>query len=177
MEEEKYLSGEKHREMAASRPSQSLPKQPLVLVVAAVLLLAVGFVGGSAYQKARQPKAITGVAANNFGGAGNRSGGGRFGGQRPISGQVTAISPNSITLQTATSSSATTLAITSSTQITNNNQSATASDIAVGDTVFVIENTTDKTQAARIIVNPSFGGGQGMAPNAAGNTSGSALSN
>ena len=160
---DEYISGEKHRAMAASRPSQSLPKQTVVLVVAAVLLLALGFMGGSAYQKARQTKAITGVSASNFGAVGNHPGGGRFGGQRPISGQVTAISPDSITLQTATNSSATTLAITTSTQISNNNQPAAASDIAVGDTVFVVENATDKTQAARIMVNPSFGGGQGSA--------------
>ena len=165
-----YISGEQHKEMAANQSKQALPKSYLLLAISAVLLLGIGFAGGSAYQKANQPKATSGMTASNLGASGNRLGGGRFGGQRPTSGQVTAISPNSITLQTAATSTSTTLAITSSTQITNNNQPAAATDIAVGDTVLVIESTADKTQAARILVNPSFGGGQMMSPNTDGST-------
>jgi hypothetical protein len=168
---DEYISGEKHRAMATPRPSRELPKNYLLLAVIAVVLLGVGFMGGSAYQKSKQPKVSSATSGSSSfaAGAGGRTGGGRFGGQRPVSGQVTAVSSSSITIQTAASTSPTTLAITSSTQITNNNQPAVATDIAVGDTVLVVENTTDKTQADRIMVNPSFGGGQGMAPAPASN--------
>jgi hypothetical protein len=118
--------------------------------------MGLSFYGGVAYQKSRHPQAAT-AAANGQGGFGGR--GGRFGGQRPTIGPVTAISGTSITVQDSRTSSSTTLSITSSTQITDNGQTVAASDIQTGDTVAAIASTTDKTQAARILVNPSFGGG------------------
>lgn len=96
--------------------------------------------------------------------AGGRSFGGGSRADRVV-GQVTAVSSSSITVQTQSSSS-TTLAITSSTAISNNGQTATTSDIQVGATVFITENSSNTSQASRILINPSFGGGQ-MSPSGA----------
>jgi hypothetical protein len=116
--------------------------------------MGLSFYGGVAYQKSHPAK--TTAAAGLNGGIGR----GRFGGgQRPTIGQVTAVSAGSITVQNSSSGASTTLGITGTTQITNNGQTATAGSIQVGDNVIVAASTTDKTQAARILVNPSFGGG------------------
>src|SRR5665213_1514526 len=106
------------------------------------------------------------IAAGRAGGFGGRGGGGRFGGQRPTIGQVTAVSSTSITVQDANTGASTTLAITSSTQITDNGQTVTITDIQTGANVLIVASATDKTQAARILVNPSFGGGAGASGSA-----------
>src|SRR5665213_3296969 len=153
---EKYVSGEQHREMAAANTANnSLPK-PVLAIIDAVMLMGLSFYGGIAYQKGKHPNAVLGTAGGSAATGGFR---GRLGGQRPTIGQVTAISGTSITVQDTNTSASTTLSITSSTQISDNGQTVTASDIQTGDTVLVSASTTDKTQAARILVNPSFGGG------------------
>jgi len=122
--------------------------------------MGVSFYGGTAYQKSHQTKVVTSTAAGVNGSG--FTGHGRFGGQRPTAGQVTAVNASSVTIQSSSSGTSTTLSITSSTQISDNGQTVTASDIQVGDTVLAVASTSDKTQAARILVNPSFGsfGGQ-----------------
>jgi hypothetical protein len=157
---EEYVSGEKYREMAVKHVNKStLPKPILTIIAVVVVLMGLSFYGGVAYQKGKQPKsaltAANGAASTGFG---SRAGG-RFGGQRPTIGQVTAVSSTSITVQNTNSGTSTTLSITSSTQITDNGQTVTTSDIQTGTTVVLVASTTDKTQAARILANPSFGGG------------------
>jgi hypothetical protein len=66
-----------------------------------------------------------------------------------------------------------TLSITSSTQISDNGQTVTSSDIKTGDTVFVSEDTSDTSQASRILVNPSFGGFGGGGSSSGSNTNSS----
>lgn len=139
---------------------------PLALLFV-IGLCALSFYGGISFERG---KATTPTASANAsgpgGGAGFGGGGGgrRFSGQRPTIGQVAAISATSITVTPTGGGAAVTLAITSSTQISNNGQSASASDIQTGQTVLVSKNTSDATQAARILINPSFGGGGGAAP-------------
>jgi hypothetical protein len=170
-----YISGEKHRAMQAQQSQGTtitLPK-PVIGIVAVVLLMGLSFYGGVAYQKGHQPKAAA-TASTAAGGTtrGSGFGGGRrFGGQRPTIGQVTAVSATSITVQDSNSGSSTTLSITSSTQITDNGQTVAASDITVGENVLIAASTSDKTQAARILVNPSFGGGGSSAQGSADNGS------
>lgn len=151
-----YISGEKHREMTANHPGKTTLPKPLLAGIVVVVLMGLSFYGGVSYQKSHHPQAAT-AAANGPGGFGGQ--GGRFGGQRPTIGAVTAVSATSITVQDSNSGVSTTLGITSSTQITNSGQTVAASTISVGENVLVVASTTDKTQAARILVNPSFGGG------------------
>ena len=135
----------------------------LVGVVVFVVVAGVAFYAGVQYQKGHA-KSIASAAANGqpgdgFGGLG---GGRRFGGgQRPTLGQVTSVSSSSITVQNSRSGSNSTFAITGGTTIINNGQTASASDIKSGDTVAVIANSSDSSQAARILINPSFGSGAG----------------
>jgi hypothetical protein len=184
---EDYVSGEQFREMSVGRTNNKsgLPR-PVLAIIVVVVLMGLSFYGGVAYQKGKQPKSVSTTASGAAGSSGFAGrGGGRFGGQRPTIGSVTAISGTSITVQDSNSGTSTTLAISSSTQITDNGQAVAASDIQTGDTVLVSASTTDKTQAARILVNPSFGGGGGGASSSgqsdssttAPDDSGSALTN
>jgi hypothetical protein len=149
----RYISGEKHREMTAGHSANNTLSKPVLAGIVIVVLMGLSFYGGVAYQKSH-PAKTTATAGLNGGG-----GRGRFGGQRPTIGQVTAISASSITVQNSSSGASTTLGITSSTQITDNGQTVAASSIQAGDNVIVAASTTDKTQAARILLNPSFGSG------------------
>jgi hypothetical protein len=130
-------------------------------IIVLVLVAALSFYGGIAFQKSKHTNPAT--ATNGNRGSGN-GGAGRFGGgQRPNIGQVTSISPTSITVQNSRTGTSSTLAITSSTKITDNGQTVSVSDIQTGSTVLVVASTGDSSQAASILVNPSFGGGQGGA--------------
>lgn len=161
---DEYISGEQH---AAQRnhkksPGTSGVTKPIAILVAAILLAGLSFYGGVQYQKGRH----TATTTTTTGAAGSPStqGGSRFrGGQRPTFGSVTAISSTSITVDSQSGTS-TTFSITSSTTITDSGQTTTTSDISTGDTVAVVASTSDSTQAARILVNPSFGGGGGSNP-------------
>jgi hypothetical protein len=148
-----YVSGEKHRAMTAGHSANNTLPKPVLAGIVIVVLMGLSFYGGTAYQKSHPAKATATAGLNG------RVGRGRFGGQRPTIGQVTAVSASSITVQNSSSGASTTLGITSTTQITNNGQTVAASSIQTGDNVIVAASTTDKTQAARILVNPSFGGG------------------
>jgi hypothetical protein len=165
--DDEYISGEQHAAQRAHKKSRGTftITKPVAMVIAAVILVIISFYGGVQYQKGRHPVTTTttassaGAPSTSFG----QGGGGRFrGGQRPTFGSVTAISSTSITVDNQSGTSVT-FAITSSTTITDSGQTTTTSDISTGETVAVIASTTDSTQAARILVNPSFGGG-GNAP-------------
>lgn len=142
---------------------------PKIVLAVLVLIAAagIGFYGGVAYQRQHQTVASNRLNAPSTGQAG--FGRGRFASNRVV-GQVTAISPTSISIQNSRTGSSVTLAISSSTTITSNGQTATTGDIQVGSTVFATENSSNTSQAMSILVNPSFGGGSapgsGAAPSA-----------
>ena len=71
---------------------------------------------------------------------------------RPTRGQVTAVSATSITVQPTDGSAAQTFTVSADTNISDNGNSATPSDIAIGDTVAVIVGD-DATKAQDIIIN------------------------
>ena len=131
-----------------------------ILAIAAVVVVGVGgFFAGVAYQKGKQPStAATGATLSQ-----RDSFGGQFSGQRPTRGQVTAVSGSSVTLTNERTGSTEQFAITSSTTITNNGQAASASDITAGETVMVIADSSSSSNAAQIIINPTFGSMQGGA--------------
>jgi len=141
----------------------------LAATIAIALLIALGgFYSGVHYQKGRQKNT---AATSNQSATGSGFGGGNFGGgfrrqgnANRLIGTVSAISSTSITVQSRTGTSKT-LAITSSTTITNNGATASASDIQTGDTVFVTIDSSKTANAASIALNPSFGGGQGSSLN------------
>jgi hypothetical protein len=157
---EKIISGEQYKAMQSKKTGRSMPSTPVALVVGAIIIAGLAFYSGTIYQKDHTKTTTTSSSSSSSGrGA---FGGGRFGGgRRPTFGQVTAISDSSITVQ-ASDGTSTTLSITSSTTITDNGTSETTSDIKVGDTVAVVADPTTTSQADRILVNPSFGGGGGQ---------------
>lgn len=157
---EDYVSGEEYQRMKHSVKSTktvAVPTRIIGFIVAAIVLLGLGFVGGMTYQKhnTKSPvtSASTAAARSGFGGSGG------FSRRSGSFGQVTAISTTSITLNNERTGASTTYAITSSTTITDNGQTVATSDIQTGDTVVVMTSTTDTTTATSIVVNPSFGGG------------------
>jgi len=163
----------------SSSSGKSLPKgssmtKPLAVIVLLIIFTAVGFWGGIKYEKGHVKSNLAANSTSSNVTSGNRgysSGGyGRYSGQRPIFGSVTAISPTSISVQDSQTTATVTMAITSSTIITNNGQSATTSAIQTGDTVAVIASSSDSSQASRILVNPSYGGGSSTPPPTNGST-------
>jgi hypothetical protein len=154
---EKYLSAEEHHAMRGQKQQSSSALKPILVIIVMLVVAGLSFFGGVQYQKGHK---ITTISSSGQPGStgGFGSGGRRFNGQRPTLGQVTAVSPSSITVQNQSGTS-TTLAITSATTINDNGQTVTTTDISVGETVAVIASSSDSTQASRILVNPSFGGG------------------
>lgn len=154
------ISGEEHRaRLAQKRAKSSGPStKTLGMALAGLLLLGAGFAGGLRYQQLRGTKVAVAATAPSARGQGGLGGRGGFRGQRPVFGQVTAVNSTSITIQAA-SGSTTTLSVTSATTVSNNGQAATINDVGVGDTVAVVADSTNTTQAARILLSPSFGGG------------------
>jgi hypothetical protein len=165
---DEYISGEQHHALHSSKkPASNFTiTKPVAALIAAVVLAGLSFYGGIQYQKDRHPTTTTTATSSNIPGTllprsgsfGGGRGSGRLSGQRPTFGSVTAISAASITVD-SNSGTSMTFAITSSTVITDNGQTTTTSDITTSDTVAVIASSTDTTQAARILVNPGFGGG------------------
>ncbi len=152
---EKYISGEEHHRVTSqSRNSKYSTQRIIYAAVLVIVLMALSFYGGVSYEKGH--KTSTTAVSSRFG-----AGGGRFGGgfrADIVVGTVSSISTSSITVNDNRTGSTVTLAITSTTQITNNGQSASVSDIQSGDTVFVQKDTSNTSDAARIMINPSFGG-------------------
>ena len=158
---EKYVSGEEHQAMSRNprKPDQPewLSSRNVGVVIVVIVLCGLSFLGGTAYGKHSQ--APTTTASAGFRGSGG-PGGGRFSNGGGF-GQVTAVSSSSITLQNPMSGTSNTYSITSSTGITDNGQTVTASDIQVGDTIIVRVASSGSTTASSIIVNPNVGGGGG----------------
>jgi hypothetical protein len=136
-----------------------------IIIAVAVLLVGVGgFYSATLFQK-MQGGTPTAAATNGGGmgrgGAGNGGFASRIGGGGI--GDVTAVSDTSITItprsRGGTATADKTYTINSSTNISDNGSTVTASDIAVGDKVLVTTSTDDTSTATAITVNPSFGGG------------------
>ncbi|HUD10624.1 MAG TPA: hypothetical protein VMR28_03045 [Candidatus Saccharimonadales bacterium] len=159
MTESKHSS---HTELPPVSQKTTVASKYFLVAAGAVILVGLAFWAGTAYEKGHQSKTV--ATANSSGLTGGRFGGGRSSGERPIFGQVTAISSSSISVQDSRTGSTSTLGITSSTTITDGGQSVSYTDIQTGDTVAVISNSSSTADATRILVNPSFGGGGGGSP-------------
>jgi len=136
--------------------------KPLLILVGLLVIAGLSFYSGVSYEKSHDRHITTAsTAATNSPFAGGFSGGNRFGSGNRVFGQVTVISPTSISVQNTSSNTTTTLTITSSTEINDGGQAVSYSDIQVGNTVFVSEDSSNTSDASRIVVNPSFGGANG----------------
>jgi hypothetical protein len=134
---------------------------PVLAGIGALVIAGASFFGGMVYQKAKQPTAVSTMSSSQ---ANSGSGGRRFGGQRPAVGTVASVSSSSLTI-TVNDGTSKQFNITSSTTVTNSGQPASISDIATGDTVFVVASASKSSDAARIALNPSSGGGFGGGAN------------
>jgi hypothetical protein len=147
-----------------------LPRTFIMCLVLVIVGLAC-FYGGMTYEKHHYKPLTSATTASSSGSInsnGLNSGNQQFqGGSRTV-GQVTAVSPTSITVNNSRTGTSSTLAITSSTLITDNGQSATASDIQVGQTVFIREDPNNTSDAASILISPNFGGGNLSPPTSSG---------
>jgi len=168
---EQYVSGEEHRAAQAQRP-KATTKFPWPWVVAMVaVVIATGL--GLLWLMKPTPTNSAGTgdpSTQNFGSNGGTSDGPTMcvngscqgnqqhvSGAEPIVGTVTAISATSITIQ-PTTGSARTFAISSSTMEARPNANPgnfSANDVHIGDTVGVVVDSTDATQAHIILPNYS----------------------
>jgi hypothetical protein len=139
-------------------PKQVTVSKSLISVVVVVIVAIAGFVGGVQYEKGHVKTTAT-TATTTRGSSGGGTGGGfnRDGGI----GTVTAVSSTSISISDQRTSSTKTYSISGNTTITDNGTTVTYSDITVGETVLVRTSSSTSTDATTIMVNPSFGGGQG----------------
>ena len=151
------------RKHTAAKSKMKVAK-PLIALAVVVAVAGMGFFGGVQYQKGRKNTATSNGQFQSFGdGSGNFGGqGGMRGGQMGEFGSVTAVSSTSISVKINRSGETKTYTINSSTTITKDSATASASDIAVGDTVIVQASDSDSTTATRIVINPSMNGGPQM---------------
>jgi hypothetical protein len=157
-------------ESANYSPSKSQKSSSLWLIILAVIVLCgLSFYGGVAYEKGHNHTVASTAAKAGFNGGGY---GGRFSGQRPNIGDVTAVSSSSITITSSMSGSSETFSITSSTTFTDNGQTSSVSDIQTGDTVLIRTSSSSSTTATSIDINPSFGGYGGQSSNGSSSSSG-----
>lgn len=126
-------------------------------------VLVLGGLGGFAIGMAMGKSGTT--PTGDFAGQ-NRSGGpdGGFGGpgmgrMNGAMGTVTAVNSSSITVENQLRGGTSTYTIGSSTTVTDGGESASVSDITVGERVLVRTSQDDSGAAASIMLNPSFGGG------------------
>jgi hypothetical protein len=169
---EKIVSGEEYQAMSRKSPKPghevSLPAKTVGVVILVVILCGISFFVGKNYGKdhakttTAAASTFSGRAGGGYGGGGGVRNGGGFG-------QATAVSSSSITVQNPRSGTSTTYAITSSTTITDNGQTISASNIQVGDTVIIRVASSGSTTATSILVNPSYGGG-GVASSSGGSS-------
>jgi uncharacterized protein (UPF0333 family) len=173
-EKENYYSTGKVQHTKTNAPTKSFTN-PLLAIVVLIIVAVTAFFGGVAYEKGNTKKtpAASHNALSSINGYGSK---GSYSGQRPILGSVTAVSSSSISVQDERTGTTSTLAITSSTVITNNGATVAASSISVGDTVAVRASMTNTNQASTILVNPSFGGGSGSSPSSPSSSSDSGVS-
>ena len=163
---ESYELGEQQQQVEAPRKrARPIWLKPLVGFLLFAAIAGASFYVGMSYQKGRQPtvnSANDGQAGQSVPGQQGAVYGPMGGNAQGAMGKVTAISSSSISVEDASTSSATTYSITSSTTITYNGQSASTSDIAVGDSVLVVTNTSQSSKAAQIMLSPQVGGGYGQ---------------
>src|ERR1700742_681727 len=113
-DKDEYVSGEQFQAMKRGKKGSNTSYQkPLLAVVAAIVIAALGVFVGVNYEKSHVKVSNTTASNSRFGG------GGRFGGTRPTFGTVSSVSASSITVSSQ-SGTTTTYSITSSTTITNN---------------------------------------------------------
>lgn len=164
---------EEHSPVKQHKKRLNLTKTKPVLMglLVAVILVTISFYSGVQYQKGHQ--STTSAFNNSSGNSPFGGGGGRFGGFNSdrVFGQVTAISSSSISVQDSRSNTNVTLTINSSTQISNNGQTASASSIQTGNSVIVVEDSSNTSVASRILINPSFGGFGSNSPGGGATTS------
>ena len=141
-----------------------MKRDPIVMVVVAVVIATVGFIGGMQVQKHLGTKTTAAAAGGGFGsgqGAGfRRGGGGTFG-------QVTSINgTTSMVVQDSRTGTSVTVSLSGNPTITDAGASSSLSAIATGDTVVVMgtKASDGSVAATRILLNPSFGGGAAPAP-------------
>jgi len=108
--------------------------------------------------------------------------GGMMGGQftRGGVGTVSAVSSDSITIKNRRQGDETTYSITSDTTVTDNDESATISDVKVGDLVMIQsddDTDADTKTATSVELNPSFGGGPNAQTQSSSNNNTSVESN
>jgi hypothetical protein len=171
---EVYVSGEQYQQMRGEGSEDgkkvTVTARSVTMAGIVIVVFIIGFLGGMAYQKGHTKHAAAVVSSSGSSGSGGPGSGGfrrRSGGI----GQVTAVSPTSITISNTRTGASSTYAITGSTTITDNGQAVTTSDIQAGSTVLVMTSASDTSTATSILVNPSFGGGASggaTAPGAAG---------
>ncbi|HUB93927.1 MAG TPA: hypothetical protein VMB52_05485 [Verrucomicrobiae bacterium] len=146
------------------------------IVVGAVLIAGLGFLGGMQYQKGKTPattaQTTSGTQQTGTGGAGGYGGGSFRRGDRAF-GTVSSVSSSSIAIQTRSGSTAT-YTITSNTSVTNDGQTASVSDIQSGDTVALTLDSSNTQDVSSIMLNPSFGGFGGNSGGAPSSTGASA---
>jgi hypothetical protein len=144
-----------------------MKRDPIVMIVVAVVIAAVGFVAGMQVQKHLSTR-TTASAANGFGGTSAGPGGGFRRGGGGTFGQVTSIDgTTSMVVQDSRTGTSVTVSLTGNPTVTDAGATSSLSSIATGDSVVVMgTKASDGTvTATRILLNPSFGGGgSGTAP-------------
>jgi hypothetical protein len=148
-------------------------RDPIVLIVAAILIAGVGFVGGMQVQKGLGSKSASATTGTPGGyGTGGPGGGFRHNG---TFGTVSSINgTTSMVVQDSRTGTSVTVSLTGNPTVTDGSgNSSSVSAIATGDTVIVMGSTgSDGTVAATSIrLNPTFGGG---APGGSSSSSGTA---
>ncbi len=172
--ERREVSPEEYQHMVSSgqimkpRRTYALPAALTGLVL---IVLLVGFFSGVAYQKGKtgttSRTAVTGIDQNGAMGANGFGGGMRSPGS---TGEVTAVSDSSITVNNVRSGSPQTFKITGSTTVTDNGKTASVGDIETGDTVMIRTGSSDTGTVTSIMLNPSFGGAPANPTDPAGTT-------
>ena len=150
--------------VAAPAPKKSEPLSQMtmwILIGVAFLVgggggFAVGMMAGDDDSSTTSSKTTSTNGQMPSGGPGDMGGGPTRGGG--TLGEVTKVSSDSITVSDQRSGTETTYKITSDTTITEDSKTASASDIATGDTVMI--SSSDNSTATAIQVNPTMGGPQ-----------------
>jgi len=152
MEEDKFITGEEFKALKAKKTSldnKQYNKQ-IIFAVAVIIYSVIIFYLGVTYQKHHVKSTASNSVKTLPGGRFGGFGGGNF--ANHTFGTVTAVSSTSISVLNSRTNTSTTLTINSSTQITQNQQTISASSITVGETVIVGLNSTDKSVASTISV-------------------------
>ena len=155
---------EKKQTQIATLGRSAIATKGTLAAVLVLVLCGISFYAGVAYQKGHPSTTAnsTLAAKSNFGTGG---GAGGFRMRRGAFGSVTAVNGSNISVQDQRSGNSRTYTIDSSTSITKDGTTASASDIQVGDTVLIRPSGASASVAGSISDNPSFGGpGVGSPP-------------